>query len=45
MSRGDILNERYSVVDIIGRGTQAAVLLVTDTKENNEKYKILYLNK
>jgi hypothetical protein len=34
---GDILKERYCVEGDIGRGAQAAVLLVTDTHENNEK--------
>ena len=36
--RGDILNKRYCFENKIGRGAQAAVLLVTDTHENNEKY-------
>jgi hypothetical protein len=34
---GDTINNRYKVENFIGRGAQAAVLLVTDTKENNEK--------
>jgi hypothetical protein len=37
MSTGDILNERYCVEKVIGRGCQAAVLLVTDKNEKNEK--------
>ncbi len=37
MSRGDILNERYCVEKVIGRVSQAAVLMVTDKNEKNEK--------
>ena len=34
---GDTINNRYDVEKIIGKGAQAVVLLVRDTKENNEK--------
>ena len=35
--KGDTINNRYYVENFIGRGAQAVVLLVRDTKENNEK--------
>jgi hypothetical protein len=38
MSRkGDFINDRYNVGKFIAKGGEAAVYLVTDTKENNEK--------
>jgi hypothetical protein len=36
-SKGDTINNRYHVDEIIGSGAQAVVFLVIDTKENNEK--------
>jgi hypothetical protein len=37
MSEGDMLENRYLVHEIIGRGGYGTVHLVTDTKAGNEK--------
>ena len=37
MSVGEILRDRYKIIEIIGRGSQGKVLLALDKKMNEEK--------